>query len=621
MAVGKNFVVKNGLEVNELLLYADAVTDQVGINTSIPDYDLHVLSSIGCTDLTVTRNATVSGILTANELDFTGNGISIGDTTGLPGQYLRSTGSGVEWASFPTSLRSTFTYTATNDQTTFAYAYNVGFLDVYINGVKLKGNGVSDITEYTASNGTSVTVTEPCFEGDTVELVAYNPSAIAAGGNGVLGFTIQEEGVIVGNDNGVASINFVGASVTAVGSGAGVTVYIEGTAGTAFTGAASTITTTNISNWNTAYGWGNHATQGYLTTYNETDTLQDVLDRGNTASSDVIISGIVTATKFIGDGSGLIGVVGSGSGIVIRDSGVLVGTAGTIDFGNNITVSPISLGIVTVTASGSGGDSYWASTAAGIHTLSNVGMGTTNPTSKLTVKGNTSLETLNVSGVSTLSGTVTFGGATEILSSGEVKLDNLSRIMLGYSGGTPNGLVIRQNSSSDVSEIVNVGGDDIQIQADSGRSVFIGNDNTTNSLSITGTGVTVLSTLNVGSNTTAVTPFQLENIYGVKTGIGTFISSAGIGHTIDSFTISTSDFKTIEYTIHVGYGTYIQSQKILAMQNGSSAYSQEYAIMYDPSLIVSVGSTVTGGQFRLILTPEVGVSGLTTYRFTRQTML
>ena len=31
------------------------------------------------------------------------------------------------------------------------------------------------------------------------------------------------------------------------------------------------ITTTNISNWNTAYGWGNHATAGYLTSYTETD--------------------------------------------------------------------------------------------------------------------------------------------------------------------------------------------------------------------------------------------------------------------------------------------------------------------------------------------------------------
>ena len=29
--------------------------------------------------------------------------------------------------------------------------------------------------------------------------------------------------------------------------------------------AAANITNTNISNWNTAYGWGNHATQGYLT--------------------------------------------------------------------------------------------------------------------------------------------------------------------------------------------------------------------------------------------------------------------------------------------------------------------------------------------------------------------
>ena len=33
------------------------------------------------------------------------------------------------------------------------------------------------------------------------------------------------------------------------------------------------ITTGNISNWNTAFGWGNHATAGYLTGYTETDPL------------------------------------------------------------------------------------------------------------------------------------------------------------------------------------------------------------------------------------------------------------------------------------------------------------------------------------------------------------
>ena len=63
-------------------------------------------------------------------------------------------------------------------------------------------------------------------------------------------------------------------------------------------------------------------------------------------------TGIVTANKFVGDGSGLTGVTGSGSGVVVKDSGSTVGTAGTINFADNLTVTPIHLGIVTVSASG-----------------------------------------------------------------------------------------------------------------------------------------------------------------------------------------------------------------------------------------------------------------------------
>lgn len=47
------------------------------------------------------------------------------------------------------------------------------------------------------------------------------------------------------------------------------------------------ITTTNISNWNTAYGWGNHALAGYLTSYTETDTLASVTGRGAITSGDI----------------------------------------------------------------------------------------------------------------------------------------------------------------------------------------------------------------------------------------------------------------------------------------------------------------------------------------------
>ena len=72
-------------------------------------------------------------------------------------------------------------------------------------------------------------------------------------------------------------------------------------------------------------------------------------------SSGINVSGAVTATSFVGDGSGLTGVVGSGSGIVVLDGGSTVGTASTINFGDNLSVSAIAAGVVTVTASGGGG--------------------------------------------------------------------------------------------------------------------------------------------------------------------------------------------------------------------------------------------------------------------------
>ena len=64
---------------------------------------------------------------------------------------------------------------------------------------------------------------------------------------------------------------------------------------------------------------------------------------------------IITATKFVGDGSGLTGVTASGTGVIVKHDGSTVGTAGTINFSTNLDVTPIHAGIVTVTASGSGG--------------------------------------------------------------------------------------------------------------------------------------------------------------------------------------------------------------------------------------------------------------------------
>ena len=90
---------------------------------------------------------------------------------------------------------------------------------------------------------------------------------------------------------------------------------------------------------------------GVVTASGGSGSIAGISTTGTSVFNQINASGIVTASNFVGDGSGLTGIVGSGSGIVVKDSGSTVGTAGTINFGSNLSVSAISAGIVTVTGS------------------------------------------------------------------------------------------------------------------------------------------------------------------------------------------------------------------------------------------------------------------------------
>jgi len=133
---------------------------------------------------------------------------------------------------------------------------------------------------------------------------------------------------------------------------------------------------------------------------------RDIYSDGTIIADDINASGIITATSFSGDGSSLTGLTGAsantygnatavpqivvdsngrissitnvlisgggggGSNIIVKDSGSLVGTAGTIDFGTGLDVSTVSAGIVTVTTSGT--SRFTASNTTG-----SIGAGTT----------------------------------------------------------------------------------------------------------------------------------------------------------------------------------------------------------------------------------------------------
>jgi hypothetical protein len=310
------------------------ILGQVGIGTTFAsDYTVGIGGSVR-----IDGNVTIGGTLIS---DYTGIGtitalrinlgsIGVGDTEGDDGQYLRSTGAGVTWASFP-QIRTGFSTIGVSSQTSFTTVYNPDFIDIFINGVLLNSS------EYQASDGISILLDEPLNGGEVIDIFSWNTTSNYTGGSGGGG------GTIVLGGGGYWAQSVVG-------------VW----------------TNTNV---------------GIFTDYPESALVVD---------GDANISGVVTAASFVGDGSGLVNVIGTGSGVEIKDSGSIVGTAATIDFGENITVSPISAGIVTV-SSQKGLEINNNDSLVGVATILNF---------------STNLDVSFNSGIATISASVSAGGAS-----------------------------------------------------------------------------------------------------------------------------------------------------------------------------------------------------------------
>ena len=387
--------------------------------------------------------------------------------------------------------------------------------------------------------------------------------------------------------------------------------------------------------------------------------------------------GVVTATQFVGDGSGLTGIVASGTGVVIQDEGGAIGTAGTINFAGANVSSSLSNGTATVTV----GDAY--AQVAGVATVAQGLTGSPNVTTGniecsrigVGIPANNSYS-LDISGDVRL-----FGGDLWMPynSTGSFVISNIGYVRnvssnsgvplalqaFGMGGGVGIGTTDGHggffiNSATKVAGVVTA-------------TAFVGDGSLLTGIVASGTGITIqeegsnvgtASTINfVGAAVTATissgtatisvsapppasggkfidnaagihttsavgvktdlpkTALQVET-FGIEAGIGTFSAVVGTPVVIDQFNVSTSPFRTAEYTLHIHHANGMQSQKVLVMQDGSNAYSNEFAIMYSSSdPIVSFASTVSGGVCRLQATPLTGTTGITTYRFSRGTLL
>ena len=108
---------------------------------------------------------------------------------------------------------------------------------------------------------------------------------------------------------------------------------------------------------------------------------------------------------------------------------------------------------------------------------------------------------------------------------------------------------------------------------------------------------------------------------GITTNIGGgFSATAGTPSTIDTFTSYSSDDKVIEYTIYVKQGSNFQAQKLLALVEGSTIHTTQFAVIFNSTLLVQCDAIISAGNILLRVTPETGVNGAANYRVKREVM-
>ena len=141
----------------------------------------------------------------------------VGD--GSSGQVLTTNGSGS--FSFTTvsgggggeaAAYSRTVVSASAGQTVFPVTYSIGFVDVYLNGVKLILS-----TDFTATNGSSVTLAAGAASGDTVEIIAYNGATfqqVAQFSFGKFTYTATtNQTTFSGSDNNATTLSYTPGSI------------------------------------------------------------------------------------------------------------------------------------------------------------------------------------------------------------------------------------------------------------------------------------------------------------------------------------------------------------------------------------------------------------------------
>ena len=243
---------------------------------------------------------------------------------------------------FSTITRQTETSSGVTTNFTITGGYEVGLIDVFLNGIKQRSE-----VDFTATNGSVVTMTPFISNGDVVEFQKINQltiGGITSVTNATNAFTLNSQAASYYLDyDNFTNTPTVPTNNNQLTNGAG-------------------FITTSFTNTNQLTNGAGFITTSFTNTNQLTNGAGFITATSSGTGLTGIVTSIVAGTNVTISGStGVVTINSSGgggsSGIEIENNGTSVGTGITsINFSTNVTATA-SGGIATVTASGGGGGS------------------------------------------------------------------------------------------------------------------------------------------------------------------------------------------------------------------------------------------------------------------------
>jgi hypothetical protein len=238
MAIQKNFVVKNGIEVNDNLIFADKDQNTVGIGTTITPEKLQVGGGIGATSIVVTGVGTFPTVKSTNALISNGY-INVGIVTTLSGTLSTYTTSNATTLNATTGNIVTGVVTSVSGTNLTYTTGNVTTLNVgNLNGVSgvvtsITGTGLT----YTTGNFGTLNATTGNIVTGVVTSVSGTDLTYTSGNLGTLNVDnlfavsgLTTNGTITNLTGTAATIGTVQISAGIITSSSGiVTYYGDGT--------------------------------------------------------------------------------------------------------------------------------------------------------------------------------------------------------------------------------------------------------------------------------------------------------------------------------------------------------------------------------------------------------